>query len=115
MYKVLDLFCGAGGLSLGFKMADFDIIGGIDFDQEALDTHKLNFNDGFHFCGDISELDDEFVLDNFDGKVDVIIGGPPCQGLKPTPLVMGREWAMVKALEYRRLHRRNLLHSSATP
>lgn len=79
-YKVLDLFCGAGGLSLGFKMADFDIIGGIDFDQEALDTHKLNFQDGYHFCGDISTLDNDFVLDNFDGKVDVIIGGPPCQG-----------------------------------
>ena len=80
VFKVLDLFCGAGGLSLGFKMANYDIVGGIDFDQEALDTHKLNFKDGFHFCGDISELDDEFVLENFDGKVDVIIGGPPCQG-----------------------------------
>ena len=79
-FRVLDLFCGAGGLSLGFKMANFDIVGGIDFDQEALDTHKLNFKDGFHFCGDISELDDEFVLENFDGKVDVVIGGPPCQG-----------------------------------
>ncbi|WP_304103398.1 DNA cytosine methyltransferase [Methanobrevibacter ruminantium] len=79
-FRVLDLFCGAGGLSLGFKMANFDIVGGIDFNQEALDTHKLNFKDGFHFCGDISELDDEFVLENFDGKVDVIIGGPPCQG-----------------------------------
>lgn len=79
-YSVLDLFCGAGGLSLGFKMVDFDIVGGIDFDQEALDTHKLNFNDGFNYCGDITDLDDEFVLENFDGKVDVIIGGPPCQG-----------------------------------
>ena len=79
-YNVLDLFCGAGGLSLGFKMAGFDIIGGIDFDQEALDTHRLNFKEGYHFCGDISELDNEFVLDNFYGKVDVIIGGPPCQG-----------------------------------
>lgn len=79
-YHVLDLFCGAGGLSLGFKFADFDIVGGIDFDQEALDTHNLNFKDGYHYCGDISELNDDFVLDNFDGKVDVIIGGPPCQG-----------------------------------
>lgn len=79
-FRVLDLFCGAGGLSLGFKMANFDIVGGIDFDQEALNTHKLNFKDGFHFCGDISKLDDDFVLENFDGKIDVIIGGPPCQG-----------------------------------
>lgn len=79
-YKVLDLFCGAGGLSLGFDMADFDIIGGIDFDQEALDTHKTNFNDGFDFCGDIAALDDDFVLEKFSDSVDVIIGGPPCQG-----------------------------------
>ena len=79
-YKVLDLFCGAGGLSLGFDMADFDIVGGIDFDQEALDTHKENFNDGFDFCGDIAELDDDFVLEKFSDGVDVIIGGPPCQG-----------------------------------
>ena len=79
-HNVLDLFCGAGGLSLGFKMAGFDIVGGIDFNQEAIDTHALNFKDGFHFCGDISTLDNEFVLKNFEGKVDVIIGGPPCQG-----------------------------------
>lgn len=79
-YKVLDLFCGAGGLSLGFDKADFDIIGGIDFNQEALDTHQLNFKDGYHFCGDISTLDDDFILETFNDKVDVIIGGPPCQG-----------------------------------
>lgn len=79
-HNVLDLFCGAGGLSLGFKMAGFDIVGGIDFNQEAINTHTLNFEHGFHFCGDISKLDDEFVLKNFGGKIDVIIGGPPCQG-----------------------------------
>lgn len=79
-YNILDLFCGAGGLSLGFKMAGFDIVGGIDFNQEAIDTHALNFKNGFHFCGDISTLDNEFILKNFEGKVDVIIGGPPCQG-----------------------------------
>lgn len=79
-YNVLDLFCGAGGLSLGFKMAGFNIIGGIDFNQEAIDTHALNFKDGFHFCGDISSLSNEFILENFENKVDVIIGGPPCQG-----------------------------------
>ena len=79
-YNVLDLFCGAGGLSLGFKMAGFNIVGGIDFNQEAIDTHTLNFKDGFHFCGDISSLSNEFILEKFENKVDVIIGGPPCQG-----------------------------------
>ncbi|MRH41579.1 DNA (cytosine-5-)-methyltransferase [Aquibacillus halophilus] len=79
-YNVLDLFCGAGGLSLGFKMAGFNIVGGVDFDQAAIDTHALNFEDGFHFCGDISTLENEYILGKFEGKVDVVIGGPPCQG-----------------------------------
>lgn len=79
-YHVLDLFCGAGGLSLGFEMAGYKIIGGIDFNKEAIDTHSLNFKDGFHFCGDIASLDDEKILEHFKNKVDVIIGGPPCQG-----------------------------------
>ena len=39
-YRVLDLFCGAGGLSLGFKLAGFQIVGGIDFQQDAIYTHK---------------------------------------------------------------------------
>ena len=78
-YKVLDLFCGAGGMSLGFKLAGFDIIGGVEFDKDAMNTHKLNFGDGTHFCGDITQVTDEQV-NEFKGKVDVVIGGPPCQG-----------------------------------
>lgn len=78
--NVLDLFCGAGGLSLGFKMAGFNIIGGIEFNKEAIDTHALNFKGGYHFCGDICSLENEFILEKFGKKVDVIIGGPPCQG-----------------------------------
>ena len=80
VHNVLDLFCGAGGLSLGFKMAGFDIVGGIEFNQEAIDTHALNFKDGYHFCGDIASLTNEFILEKFGNKVDVVIGGPPCQG-----------------------------------
>ena len=38
-YKVIDLFCGAGGFSLGFKMAGFNIVGGIDFNEDAIHTH----------------------------------------------------------------------------
>lgn len=80
MLNVLDLFCGAGGLSLGFSMAGFNIVGGIDFDKQAIETHSYNFKESFHFCGDISTLSNEFVLEHFKNKVDVIIGGPPCQG-----------------------------------
>ena len=69
-HNVLDLFCGAGGLSLGFKMAGFDIVGGVEFNQEAIDTHALNFKNGYHFCGDISSLTNEFILEKFENKVD---------------------------------------------
>ena len=79
-YNVLDLFCGAGGLSLGFDMAGYRIVGGIDFNKDAIETHKINFKEGYHFCGDITTLDDESILEQFKDKVDVIIGGPPCQG-----------------------------------
>lgn len=77
--KVLDLFCGAGGMSLGFKHAGFEIIGGVDNDEAALQTHKINFPGNYHFCGDISDITDSEVLSNFK-NVDVIVGGPPCQG-----------------------------------
>ena len=79
-FNVIDLFCGAGGLSYGFKLAGFNIVGGVEWDRAAMDTHKKNFNSMFEFCGDISEIGDEVIKDRFKDKVDVIIGGPPCQG-----------------------------------
>lgn len=78
-YKVLDLFCGAGGLSLGFKNAGFIIAGGVDFNKAAMDTHNANFNTKFHYCGDIQEISDITVVNELN-DIDVIIGGPPCQG-----------------------------------
>lgn len=78
--NVLDLFCGAGGLSLGFKLAGFNIIGGIDFEKDAISTHEQNFKNSISICGDIKEIDDNKVKKLFGNKVDIIIGGPPCQG-----------------------------------
>ena len=78
-YKVLDLFCGAGGLSLGFSMAGYEIVGGVEWDKAAMDTHKNNFNTQFEFCGDINEIQNQEIEAKF-SDVDVIIGGPPCQG-----------------------------------
>lgn len=79
-YRVLDLFCGAGGLSLGFKLAGFQIVGGVDFQQDAIYTHEKNFKNSISICGDIKEINDEKVKELFQNKVDIIIGGPPCQG-----------------------------------
>lgn len=78
--NVLDLFCGAGGLSLGFKMAGFNIYGGVDFNEAAMLTHKNNFKARYEYCGDISKITDDTIKKEFVGKIDVIIGGPPCQG-----------------------------------
>lgn len=78
-YTVLDLFCGAGGLSYGFKLAGFEIIGGVEWNPAAMETHKNNFHSKFEFCGNISDISDDRILNELKG-VDVIIGGPPCQG-----------------------------------
>lgn len=81
-YKVLDLFCGCGGLSEGFKLAGFSIIGGIDFNLPAINTFNHNFKGAIGICCDLLQIDKDYILTNLKEllKVDVIIGGPPCQG-----------------------------------
>lgn len=77
--SVLDLFCGAGGLSLGFKMAGCCIVGGVEWDRSAMETHSHNFKSKFEFCGDIKDISNEVIVNKIK-TVDIIIGGPPCQG-----------------------------------
>lgn len=81
--NVLDLFCGAGGLSYGFECAGFDILVGIDNDAKALETFELNHKGSKSICGDITQITyDEHIKPLLGGKeIDVIIGGPPCQGM----------------------------------
>ena len=79
-YNVLDLFCGCGGLSKGFEMAGFNIIGGVDFNKEAIDTFNFNFKGSKGIHTDILNIDEEKIKEIFENKVDIIIGGPPCQG-----------------------------------
>lgn len=80
---VLDLFCGAGGFSIGFERAGFDVLAGVDYDDDALDTYDENFDHDAVKC-DLSSVDpDEFFGEyvNFSpDDIDVVVGGPPCQG-----------------------------------
>jgi DNA (cytosine-5)-methyltransferase 1 len=78
--RVLDLFAGAGGLSLGFQRAGFRIDGAVEIDPLAARTHARNFHPGdlarHGLARDITRLEpEELGLD----AVDVLVGGPPCQ------------------------------------
>lgn len=80
-YNVLDLFCGCGGLSLGFEEAGYNVLLGIDIWEDALKTYAYNHKHSKTLCADMSTLLGEDVKDIIgDNSVDVIIGGPPCQG-----------------------------------
>ncbi|RRR70280.1 MAG: hypothetical protein EI684_13565, partial [Candidatus Viridilinea halotolerans] len=78
VFSVLDLFCGAGGMSLGFKRVGFEIIGAIDNNEAAIKTYKSNL--GFHISNQ-----DLFHATELQAAT-VIIGGPPCQGFSSAGL-----------------------------
>lgn len=80
-YTVLDLFCGCGGMSLGFEKAGFNVILGIDIWSDALVTYCHNHHNSIALCADLAKLGADEVEEKIGrNKVDVIIGGPPCQG-----------------------------------
>ena len=76
----LDLFCGCGGFSLGFEKAGFDVLLGIDVWEDALVTYQYNHKNSKTMLGDLSEISPKSVEKLIGKDVDVIIGGPPCQG-----------------------------------
>ena len=82
MPKVIDLFCGCGGLSEGFKLAGYTIIGGVDFNAPAIKTYNRNFPGAKGICCDLLNMDQDMIIKEFGDlkDIDVIIGGPPCQG-----------------------------------
>lgn len=80
-FNCIDLFCGCGGLSLGFEKAGFNVLLGIDAWQDAITTFNYNHKNSKGICADLSTLNPEEIEKELNGKtVDLIIGGPPCQG-----------------------------------
>ena len=85
--RVVDLFCGCGGFSLGFRAAGCEILAGVDVDETAARTFDQNLSrlqehaPPLVFSGDEGNLED-LDLDRLAsrGRPDVLIGGPPCQG-----------------------------------
>ncbi len=80
--KVVDLFCGAGGLSLGFKNAGFKLELAVDNDVHCIETFRYNHpevEDNRVFNSDIREIENK-IRDLGSENIDVVCGGPPCQG-----------------------------------
>lgn len=78
--RAIDLFCGAGGLSEGFKMAGFKITLALDFDKDSCETYQLNHPEVKVECGSITDYTPAQIAELAGGLVDVVIGGPSCQG-----------------------------------
>lgn len=80
--NAIDLFCGCGGLSYGFECAGVNILLGIDNDATALKAFENNHKNAKTICGDITTTTLSDIKERIgDKKIDLIIGGPPCQGM----------------------------------
>ncbi|MEP4377660.1 MAG: DNA cytosine methyltransferase [Paracoccaceae bacterium] len=78
--RIVDLFCGAGGFSLGAHMAGFEVAAAYDIDPILTSSFRKNFVSTNLLLKDISILRGDEVRKSAGGTVDGIIGGPPCQG-----------------------------------
>lgn len=82
-FTAIDLFCGAGGLSAGFRQAGFRVLAGQDYDDKAGATFAATHPEAKFIGGPIQDVSPQDLLDAADvkrGEIDVIVGGPPCQG-----------------------------------
>lgn len=80
IFNTIDLFCGAGGLHIGFERAGFNINLCIDNDNQVEKTHIRNFPQIPMIKRDISKISSEEIKQYCPNGIDIIIGGPPCQG-----------------------------------
>lgn len=80
---VIDLYAGVGGLSLGAIRAGFELSLAVEWDKDAIKSHKVNFPNCNHLEDDISTISGKKLLEEAgltEGELDGLIGGPPCQG-----------------------------------
>lgn len=79
----IDLFSGCGGISCGLERAGFRVLAGIDSDNLCLQTYKINFPQALSLMRDLSKTEPCVLMDEIGltrGALDLLAGGPPCQG-----------------------------------
>ena len=102
--KIIDLFSGCGGLTLGFDKAGFDVVAGIELMPEAHQTITNNLcwrygkSEETHLCGDITQIESDVFQDRVGKEGCIVIGGPPCQAYS----LVGR--AKLRSLGERRIN-----------
>jgi DNA (cytosine-5)-methyltransferase 1 len=80
-FTFIDLFSGCGGLSHGLEMAGHRCLLGVDMNKEAIQTFAANHHEASVYLGDIKKLNEKKLNSLLKGqKVDMVVGGPPCQG-----------------------------------
>lgn len=92
--RAIDTFCGAGGLSLGLRSAGFDVVYAFDNDERSIQTYSSNPHHGETLveCRDIRSVLQDGLPDRFDDAnetIDLVAGGPPCQGFSVQRTVGG--------------------------
>ena len=80
-FHFIDLFSGAGGLSLGFRQGGFRKVFSVEIDKDASRTIRANFPESVHYEGKIEEVSNTLVREMIGGRtIHIVCGGPPCQG-----------------------------------
>ena len=92
-YTAIDLFCEAGGTTLGLANAGFKVIAGVEINHLAAVTFRANHPKVKLFERDIKDLTADDILSALKlkrGELDLLAGCPPCQGFRPIELEIGR-------------------------
>ncbi|AGW41759.1 hypothetical protein O159_17170 [Leifsonia xyli subsp. cynodontis DSM 46306] len=80
----VDLFAGAGGLSLGLEQAGYEVAAAVEYDPVHAAVHEFNFPQGKTFCADVSKISGAEIRKRSeigDREIHLVAGGPPCQGI----------------------------------
>src|SRR5690242_17804059 len=78
--NTLDVFAGCGGLSLGLAQSGWNIVAACEIDKWAAETYATNHPKTSLFNQSVHDLTSRFLKRHFRGEIDLIVGGPPCQG-----------------------------------